>query len=114
MQIGKYLSVSRLFLAGLLMSKNTLAVTLNVLEWEGYISPFKEDFKAYAKSKGMEVELTIIDPYITDPELIFNKMRASAADVTTPTHNYYKMNQDKLFQALQPIDFTRLLTTLKC
>ncbi|UCX03606.1 ABC transporter substrate-binding protein [Shewanella glacialimarina] len=108
MQVGKYLKVHILLMVGLLMSTNTLAVTLNVLEWEGYISPFKEDFKAYAKTKGMEVELNIMDPYITDPELIFNKMRASAADVTTPTHNYYKMNQDRLLQVLQPIDFSRL------
>ncbi|WP_434927131.1 ABC transporter substrate-binding protein [Shewanella sp. HL-SH2] len=108
MQVGKYLKVHILLIVGLLMSTNILAVTLNVLEWEGYISPFKDDFKAYAKTKGMEVELNIMDPYITDPELIFNKMRASAADVTTPTHNYYKMNQDRLLQVLQPIDFSRL------
>lgn len=108
MKIGKYLRVNNLFLTGILMSTNTLAVTLNILEWEGYISPFKEDFEVYAKSKGMEVELNIMDPYITDPELIFNKLRARAADVTTPTHNYYKMNKNRLLLVLQPIDFSRL------
>jgi hypothetical protein len=25
-----------------------------------------------------------------------------------PLHNYYKMNQGKLFQVLQPVDFERL------
>ena len=108
MMIIKRLGISCLLWAGVLFSVNGFAVTLNVLEWEGYISPFKEEFTTYAKSKGMDVELNIIEPYITDPELIFNKMRVQAADVTTPTHNYYKMNQDKLIQVLQPIDFSKL------
>jgi spermidine/putrescine transport system substrate-binding protein len=63
-----------------LFSVNGLTVPLNVLEWEGYISPLKEDFTAYAKSKDMDVDLNIIEPYITDPALIFNKMRVQAAD----------------------------------
>ncbi|WP_088328711.1 extracellular solute-binding protein [Lacimicrobium sp. SS2-24] len=83
-------------------------IQLNVLEWEGYVSPFAAEFTAYAKDKGMDVELNILSPYITNPEQIFKALRAKTADVVTPTHNYYKMNQDKLFQVLQPIDFTRL------
>ncbi|GGD53322.1 ABC transporter substrate-binding protein [Lacimicrobium alkaliphilum] len=81
---------------------------LNVLEWEGYISPFAEDFEEYARDKGMDVKLNILSPYITNPEQIFKALRAKTADVVTPTHNYYKMNQDKLFQVLQPVDFSRL------
>jgi len=84
------------------------AVTLNVLEWEGYTSTFANDFTKYAKSKGKEVTLNIVQPYISDPELIFKELRAKHADVTTPTHNYYKMNNGKLFQVLQPLDYSRL------
>ncbi|MDF2177683.1 extracellular solute-binding protein [Aliiglaciecola sp. CAU 1673] len=84
------------------------ATTLNILEWEGYISPFKEDFEAHAKSKGMDVKLNILTPYITNSEQIFKDLRANKADVVTPTHNYYKMNQAKLMQVLQPIDTARL------
>lgn len=82
--------------------------TLNILEWEGYISPFAAEFTEYAKEKGMDIELHIVTPYITNPEQIFKALRAKNADVVTPTHNYYKMNQNKLFQVLQPIDFSRL------
>jgi spermidine/putrescine transport system substrate-binding protein len=84
------------------------AITLNVLEWEGYISSHAEEFKAYAKSKNMDVELNIITPYITNPEDIFQALRSKNADITTPTHNYYKTNNGKLFQVLQPIDFGKL------
>lgn len=83
-------------------------VTLNVLEWEGYISPFADEFRQYARDKGMDVELKIITPYITNSEQIFKELRARKADLVTPTHNYYKMNQDKLFQVLQPLDYGQL------
>ena len=84
------------------------AVIINVLEWEGYISPFEAQFVAYAKSKGMDVKLNIIEPFITGPDDTFKAMRAKKADVTTPTNNYFKMNQGKLMQVLQPIDFSKL------
>ena len=84
------------------------AVIINVLEWEGYISPFEAEFVKYAKSKGIDVKLNIIKPYITGPEDTFKAMRAKKADVTTPTNNYFKMNQGKLMQVLQPIDFSKL------
>jgi spermidine/putrescine transport system substrate-binding protein len=89
------------------------AETLNILEWEGYISPFAADFKAYAKSKGMDVDLNIIQPYVSDPEQIFKEMRAKKADVTTPTNNYFKASDGKLFQVLQPIDHTKLANYTK-
>lgn len=91
-----------------LLTGQAHAETLNVLEWEGYISPFADDFNAYAKSKGMDVTLNIVKPYISDPEQIFKEMRAKKADVVTPTHNYYKTSDGKLFQVLQPLDHSKL------
>lgn len=99
------------FLCGVLATLLTLqanAITLNILEWEGYVSPFKDEFSLYAKSKGMDVQLNIVKPFITGPELIFKELRTKNVDVTTPTNNYYKMNQEKLLQVLQPIDFSKL------
>lgn len=86
----------------------TQAITLNVLEWEGYISPFTDDFTLYAKKRGLDVKLNIIKPYISDPEYIFLQLRANQADVVTPTHNYFKMSNGKLFNVLQPINFEKL------
>lgn len=84
------------------------AITLNVLEWEGYISPFSDAFTLYAKKRGLDVKLNIIKPYISDPEYIFLELRANRADVVTPTHNYFKMSKGKLFNVLQPVNFERL------
>jgi len=84
------------------------AVELKVHEWEGYISPFAQDFKKYAKSKGMDVDLIFIKPDITSPDQLFKMVRLGKTDVVTPTHNYYKMDRNKLIHTLQPIDFTKL------
>lgn len=84
------------------------AVTLKILEWEGYISPFKDEFTKYAKSQGMDVNLVVMKPYITGPELIFKELRAKRADVVTPTNNYFKMSNNKLLQVLQPIDIKKI------
>jgi len=89
-------------------SVSASAVTLNVLEWEGYISTHADDFTVYAKEQGMDIKLNIIKPYISTPEHIFNQMRSKKADVTTPTHNYFKMDNSKLLQVLQPLDYSKL------
>ena len=88
---------------------NSYSVTLKVLEWEGYISPFSEAFSQYAKRHGLEIELEIVQPYISDPEYIFNQLRAGKADVVTPTHNYFKMNGGRLFEVLKPLTFDQLV-----
>jgi spermidine/putrescine transport system substrate-binding protein len=84
------------------------AVTLNILEWEGYISPYAQEFKTYAKAKGKEVELNILKPYIANPSQIFEAVRALKADVVTPTHNYFKMADNQLLQVLMPIETAKL------
>lgn len=83
-------------------------VTLNVLEWEGYISPYVKEFDAYAKKHGKNIKLNILQPYITNPEQIFETVRSGAADIVTPTVNYYKMEKEKLLKILYPIDFNKL------
>ncbi len=83
-------------------------ITLNVLEWEGYISPFAEEFSKYAKQKGVDAKLNILKPYITNIEHIFEAVRFTEADIVTPTHNYYKMGNGRLMRALVPIDTSRL------
>lgn len=83
-------------------------IELKVLEWEGYISPFAEDFTAYAKGKGKDITLKIVEPYITNPDQIFNAARRGEADVVTPTHNYFKMSKGKLMKTLIAIDTSRL------
>lgn len=87
---------------------NAQAVTLNVLEWEGYIGPYAAGFEQYAAEKGVNVKLNILTPYISNPEQIFEAVRKKTADVVTPTHNYYKMSNDKLMQVLAPIDVAKL------
>jgi spermidine/putrescine transport system substrate-binding protein len=84
------------------------AVDLNVLEWEGYVSSFEADFAVYAESKGADIKLNIIQPYITNPDDIFSAMRAKKADVVTPSNSHYKMNENKIIKTLQPIDFSKL------
>lgn len=85
------------------------AVTLNVLEWEDYISPFADDFQAWAREeKGIDVTLVFIRPYATNPEQFYRAVRSEQADVVTPTHNYYKMHNAKLARALLPLDVNRL------
>ncbi|WP_163834932.1 ABC transporter substrate-binding protein [Spartinivicinus ruber] len=83
-------------------------VTLNILEWEGYISPYEKDIQAYAKSKGIDLKLNIVKPFITNPEQIFQVARRKGADLVTPTHNYYKTKNGQLFNVLLPIDTKKL------
>lgn len=99
----KFIAASTLFL-----STTVDAVQLNILEWEGYVSNSEADFIRYAKSKGLDVKLNIIKPFIGDPDDIFKAMRANKADVTTPSNSYYKMNENKILKTLQPIDFSKL------
>lgn len=86
----------------------TASVTLNVLEWEGYISPYTADFEKYAKNHGVDVNLNIIKPFITNPDQIYQAVRQKTADVVTPTNNYYKMDGEKLIKTLHAVDFSKL------
>jgi spermidine/putrescine transport system substrate-binding protein len=92
----------------LFLCRTANAVDLNVIEWEGYVSSFEVDFTRYAKSKGLDVKLNVIKPFIGSPDDVFQAIRAKKADVATPSNSYYKMNENKIIKTLQPIDFTRL------
>jgi spermidine/putrescine transport system substrate-binding protein len=86
----------------------TNATDLNVIEWEGYISSFEDDFSRYAKSKGLDIKLNVIRPFIGNTDDVFQAIRSKKADVATPSNSYYKMNENKIIKTLQPIDFTKL------
>lgn len=81
---------------------------LRVLEWEGYLSTSKEKFERHAKSKGLDIRLEFVQPYISGPEDIYKKVRFGQADVVTPTNNYFKLEDNKLAKLLAPIDFSKL------
>ncbi len=102
------------FGACFLSSFSLQAVTLNVYEWEGYISTFKEDFEAYAKSKGKDITLSFLKgsdgkiSYISNADDIFEALRSKPVDVVTPTHNYYQGENGRLIRLLKPIDISKL------
>jgi len=82
--------------------------TLTVCEWEGYIMPWKDEFTAYAKQRGMDVDLKSYSEYLSSPEQVFNLTRGKFCDVITPTHNYFSQRNNQLFRSLLPIDFSRI------
>lgn len=98
----------------LLWSSFAEAVTLKVFEWEGYISPFAEEFKTYAKANNKDVTLEFVKNsdgsprYIGSSGDIFEVTRAKEADVVTPTHNYYLAENGKLIQVLAPLDYSKI------
>lgn len=84
------------------------SVELRVQEWEGYISTFKSDFEAYAQAKGKTVSLVFPKAPIASADDIFSALRNGEVDVVTPTHNYYKGENAKLMQLLEPLDVSRI------
>lgn len=90
------------------LSTAAAATELRVLEWEGYISTFKSEFEAYAKAKGKAVTLTFPKAPIASADDIFTALRNGDVDVVTPTHNYYKGENAKLMQLLEPLDVSRI------
>ena len=97
-----------IYLFPIFLCSNLYSVELKILEWEGYISPYANDFQKYAKSKGIDVSIKIIKPYISNPDQIYKAIRAGEVDIVTPTHNYYKMDNNRLLNLLSPIDLDRL------
>ncbi len=86
---------------------------LTYFEWEGYLSPFEQQFEAYAKTRGFEVDLVLHSKnnkpwYIADPEEIFSQVRLEVVDIVTPTHNYYKMGGGRLLHLLHPLDESKI------
>lgn len=90
----------------LLLPAAAHAVTLRVLEWEGYISHVADAFEEWAKQeKGVDVTLEFLPP-AANPDHFFVALRKNQADIVTPTHNYYAMQY--LPKLLLPLDFDRL------
>lgn len=89
-------------------------VELRIFEWEGYISPYATKFTEYAKKLGKDIHLvfrTNADGspfYIADADQIFQAVRSRTSDIVTPTHNYFKGDEEKLLKALAPLDVSRL------
>lgn len=83
-------------------------VQLNFLEW-GYLPVgFEDRFQAYAKARGVNVEVTSIQPYITDFESIYSALRMKKADVVMPANFFLKAHHSPLIKLLLPIDKSRL------
>lgn len=89
-------------------------VELKVFEWEGYISPFADEFTAYAAAKGVDAKLVFPKDeagkvmLVTSAEDIFDKVRNGVCDVVTPTNNYFKDSGSKLIKVLAPIDMAQV------
>ncbi|MCE2573494.1 ABC transporter substrate-binding protein [Motilimonas eburnea] len=83
-------------------------IQLNFLEW-GYLPVgFEDRFQAYARTKGMDVNVTSIQPYITDFDSIYSALRTKKADVVMPANFFLKAHHSPLIKLLLPIDKTRL------
>ena len=93
---------------------NAHAVELRVLEWEGYISTFQNDFEAFAKSKGKDITLSFPKKadgstfYIGSADDIFTTLRNGGADIVTPTGNYYQGENGKLIKLLLALDTAKI------
>lgn len=99
---------------GCISTSHAEQIQLRVFEWEGYISPFADDFAVYAKSKGVDAKLIFMTgadnkpSYITSPDDIFQAVRGEKCDIVTPTHNYYKDSNARLMQTLAPINIAEV------
>lgn len=97
-----------------LFATTAQAVTLTVYEWEGYISTFKEDFEKYAKTQGKDITVEFLKDdsgdvkYISNADDIFEALRSKNVDIVTPTHNYYKGENGRLFRLLKPLNTSKL------
>jgi spermidine/putrescine transport system substrate-binding protein len=107
------MTVSRKFILLLFVVAHSFTVfaettTLKICEWQGYIMPWENEFKVYAKERGMDVELELYPEYLSSPEQIFSLTRGRLCDVITPTHNYFSQRNNQLFLSLLPIDFSKI------
>jgi len=83
-------------------------ITLTICEWEGYIMPWENEFHAYAKERGVNVDLELYPEYLSSSEQIFELTRGKLCDVITPTHSYFSQRNNQLLLSLLPIDFSRI------
>lgn len=112
------MGIVRLFMGAICaLFANTLhaqAVELKIFEWEGYISTYSEKFEAFAKSQGKDIRLSLLKKpdgsvyYISSADEIFKEARQGSVDIVTPTHNYYRGDQEKLLKIMAPLDTAQL------
>ncbi|EKB20544.1 hypothetical protein HMPREF1170_03275 [Aeromonas veronii AMC35] len=104
MQLNKLVSSLALFF----FSSAQASVEIRLQEW-GYLpDSFEEEFHRYAQTRGIDANVIIIEPLITDFESIYKAIRTNAADVVIPTSYFYKAHHQPLFKLLLPMDFERL------
>jgi spermidine/putrescine-binding protein len=64
----------------------------------------KSAFEAFAKSKGMSIELQVVKPDITDDKVIFENVRQGKVDVLTPTESFFFTRGKKLLNLVAEVD----------
>lgn len=80
-------------------------VTLNIVEWPGYLSMHNEGFVAFAKSRGYDVTIRVVKPDISDEDNLFNTLRSNpTVDIVTPTESFLHSRGQKLLKLLNPVD----------
>lgn len=105
MKLNKLISILTLFFT----SSSQASVEIRLQEW-GYLpDSFEEEFHRYAQTRGIDANVVIIEPLITDFESIYKTIRTNSADVVIPTSYFYKAHHQPLFKLLLPIDFERLM-----
>lgn len=105
MKSTKLISLLALFFASL----GQASVEIRLQEW-GYLPDnFEADFHRYAQARGIDANVIIIEPLITDFESLYKTIRTNSADVVIPTSYFYKAHHQPLFKLLLPMDFDRLI-----
>lgn len=78
--------------------------TLNILTWEGYVTP--EDVStvnALLQKEGYAIEVKVISPYAQGAEQMFTLMRGGKVDISFLTLFFIKMQGEKASKIIQPI-----------
>ncbi|WP_141732250.1 ABC transporter substrate-binding protein [Oligoflexus tunisiensis] len=83
-------------------------VQLRINEWPTYVSMHKKEFEAFAKKKGLDVELIVVKPDISDEQVLFENLRKEEIDVITPTESFIHARQGKLMNLIAPIDESKV------
>jgi len=93
-------------------------VTLVVNEWTGYLSMHSKAIKDHCSKKGMDIDILVGGPDISDEENLFNSLRAGVSvkgkdgklpvDIATPTESFLKSREGKILKLLAPVDTSKI------
>ncbi|MEC4728440.1 extracellular solute-binding protein [Shewanella sp. D64] len=78
---------------------------LRIFTWDGYVTA--QDLlivNKQLKLQGYNIEASVISPFASGPEQMFNVLRAGKTDISFLTLNYIKMQEEKTSKLLQVID----------